>query len=706
MIWQRRVRLLLAVTAVACAVAVFLLRRERPDSGTPLPVESRDPAAVMELGSGRRSLFPGVGAEAGPRFTFESFSEYEGGRVRATGVHAVFDGDGLEVWADVLDIEGAPAGGMPSRATFTGNVRARDADGLELQTAEATYAHDEERVTMPGDVTFASGRLSGQSHGASFDRAQQIVHLLEAPELTIGVEGETTPTRATASTMTLARLERFARLDGEAVIRRPTETLEADTATIYLTDDEQQVRLVDLSGSARVVPVDEAATGPPAMTAEAISLTFQTPPALERATLTTRARLAMASGQVIDAAAIDAWTGPDGTTVTRLTARDEVVVTLPAADAGPARRITAGALTASGDETDGLTTARFDRDVVFSERTGTADESREGRAESLLLGLDGELSAIRQAEFRGDASFEAGDVTAESSLATYRMAEGKLELRPTSSTATPARVTTAALAVDARLIDLWIDDDRVEATGDVVTVSAPDADADVAPGFFSGGDETIGTSRQFFYDGGAGEARYVGVGETPARLTGPESRVEALEIVLNRTSGNLTATEGVRTTGVVDAPSTPEGESSGATTYEITADRLAYTGADHTAVYSGGTVRLTARDMSSEAEEVTLVLAPDSAIDHIVWEGAVHATLEGGYEAVGSRLEHEPADGRYLLRGRPARLKSRDEAGCTVAEGAYAVITPDGTPPIQWPGAENQPGRVQFQPVDCAVTLQ
>lgn len=705
MTWQRRLRLLLAVTAVACAVAVFMLRRERPEPGAPPSGTTRDPSAIMEMGAGIRRLFSGQGSQDDPRYTYESLNEYPGGRIRATGVHVVFENDGLEVWADLLEYQADPTG-RPGAATLTGNVRVRDAGGLELQSADATYDGVEDVLSMPGDVTFASGRMSGRSVGAVFNRTQQIARLLAEPEVLVDVEGETGTTVATAATMTLAQVEGFARLEGEAVIQRPAETLAADTATIYMTEGQQDVRLVDLSGNARVTPDPDAEGASPSMAGETISLAFhEGGTALERATLTNDAHLALATGQVIDALWIDLGTGADGRTITRLVARDRVVVDLPADEGAPARRITAGDLVASGDDVRGLTTARFDENVVFAERQPGEDQPREGRGASLLLGLDGELSSIRQAEFRGAASFVAGDVTGQAELAIYRLREGRLELRPTGSTDPPARVTNDALTVDARLIDLWVDDDRLEATGDVVTVSAPDEGRDGGSGFFDAGEQTIGTSRQFFYDGGAGEARWVGVGAAPARLTNGSHRVvEALEIVLGEESGDLMATEGVNTTGVLE---NADAEQATPTSYRIESDRLAYVGDRRTAEYSGAEVRLTADDMSSSAAHVTLELAEDrDALVRIVWDGDVHATLEGGYEAAGSRLEYLTEDARYILDGVPARLKAQDASGCTLAEGAHAVITPDGTPPIQWPGARNQPGRVQSRPVDCSVPLR
>ena len=203
---------------------------------------------------------------------------------------------------------------------------------------------------------------------------------------------------------------------------------------------------------------------------------------MQHATMTGQAVLTTtdASGaRSINASWIDLFTGKDGHTVTKLEARDNVLVEIPATKTTSARTITSATLTANGDEKRGLTSARFDGSPCFREggavapagsaraaqprdpgactskpaagakpagpRTGT---SRTGRATTLVLKLAGQLDAI-QALFQQKAVFGTAGCRPAPSHPTTAQRQVALKPKPREPRHL-SRVQTADLTVDAR----------------------------------------------------------------------------------------------------------------------------------------------------------------------------------------------------------------------------------------------------------------
>ena len=146
---------------------------------------------------------------------------------------------------------------------------------------------------------------------------------------------------ASSKSMTLQRDKKSLRMDQGAKIVDESETLSGDTAMLYFTEDEENIKYLELRGKASAVPMANTPDAAPEMHADSITLTFQPDGrTLQHATLTTQASLVLTEKtgrKSIEASWIDVYTAPDGRTLTRLDARDKVIVNLPASGETPAR---------------------------------------------------------------------------------------------------------------------------------------------------------------------------------------------------------------------------------------------------------------------------------------------------------------------------------------------------------------------------------
>src|SRR5690606_5864003 len=159
--------------------------------------------------------------------------------------------------------------------------------------------------------------------------------------------------------MTFNRATQALLLDGDARIEHERQTMSAERATLYMTEDREQFRVIELRTRARVVPKSGHEAEVPDMQARDIDLAFhEGTQALERGVLTGGSSLTIVEPggpRSIEAIDVSFSTAADGRTLTHLEAHDRVVVRTPAADAAPARTITSADLVASGQQGRGLT---------------------------------------------------------------------------------------------------------------------------------------------------------------------------------------------------------------------------------------------------------------------------------------------------------------------------------------------------------------
>jgi lipopolysaccharide export system protein LptA len=691
--WQDAARIGIAVVGLGVAVAIFLYTRSRP--APPVPPNSLaavDPNASLEGGAGRRDY---LRADRSPiSISYQGIQTYDDGRTRLLGPVEIrgFEESRYTVRADMVEtVTGTEAAERPSRYDLKGDVTVTTDDGLTLSSDTAYYDDAASRLTMEGRVVFRKGRISGESAGATYDREEDAVRLLDQAVAHIEADDQGRGRAdATAARMTLNRTQNTLQMEDRVRIVGDDQTLSAARATITFDEAGNALKYVALRESARAVPTSPSG-GQPSMEADNITMTFQADGVtLQHATLTGRARLGLGGGEAksIRASMIDLFTAADGRTLTGLQAHDSVVVDLPVTATTPHRTISAVTLTATGTEARGLTSARFEGSPEFKQWAAPAGgagapaaPSRTGTATSLVLTLGGQIDAIEQAEFLQNARFQDGDITGWADEARYHEAKGRLVLSPDPKAPKRlSRVTTPDITIDGATIDVSTESQDVNAQGSVTTQSKPGraATAD-ATSMFDATKAINGAASTLEYRKSTGQATYRGSAGKPASLWQDESRVVGDTVVFADATRNLTAT------GTVDSRwfLSPSGGATGGDlkSYRVRADSLVYDESRRTAVYSGSPVLLTTDEGDFESDRLTFALAAASrALESMQGDGHVWVGFSDGYEASGEGLVYRAAGQLYTLEGKPARVRSPRESGaadtstCTLTTSLFLEL--------------------------------
>ncbi|HYN08642.1 MAG TPA: LptA/OstA family protein [Vicinamibacterales bacterium] len=717
MTWQRRARIVVAIVGLGCAAAVYFLARPRQAPVVaPVPT-APDREAEYQSGAGKYFHHDKDGKRV-LELSYEKAFSYRDGRGLYEKVHAKFV-EGHQIFADRVETKSPPADGeMPRNLDFRGNVRVVDKGGATVTTDQASYDDGTGIVTMPGEVTFTRGRLSGKGLGANYHRDQDFLQLLDQASLKVAPDEKSTDTvEATAKTMSFTRAQKSLRMDQNVRVVRPSETLEGDAATFGLTDDEQAIRFLELRGNARVTP-GSVPNPPPRMNAHDITLGFQPDGrTLEHATLTGEASVGLAVEQgtrSIAASWIDMFLASDGRTLKGLQAKDRVVVELPATKEAPARVIKSATLDAKGDD-KGLRLAQFDRDVTFEEKPAAGSQNKTPKtatARTLVLHLGGQLEAIEQAEFRQNVVFVDGDVKGDGDLGTYdARGKGKLTLKQAGASARLPRVTDGSFVVDAQTIDVALDTHDLAAKGAVRTVANPSekkAQDKKTPGLFEEGEPVSGVAAELVYTSETGRAVYTG-GKEQAELWQKSGRISADWIAVDDSTRNLEAKGKVNQKFRAAARPSDGGAQKKPTDQNVTANSLLYEDAARKATYVGA-VTMKNEEGVTEGEKITLFLAKEErSIERLEVEGPgdkVFAEISGGYEVRGDRLDYDAATDVYHVVGKPVVVKSpaKDRSGCVISRGPEVKLNRKLNT-VEWP-----PGRTDAMGTDelvkCDVSIR
>ena len=690
--WQRVARIVVTIIGLGGAVAIYYSTRSRPKPpDPPRTVQKLDSDVIQKTASchhsvGRPGKSPVTIDCSGSTTLSNGFTRLE--KVVIAGLEDkrfVIRGDTFE-----YDL----SKGLPSRYVINGHVEITTDDGLQVTGEQATYDDTTGMLDLPGPITYKRGRLSGTSIGATYNRDQDSITLLDQASAQVAADGTGKGVAdASAAKMILVRGQHTVQLAGRAKVIGETQTLTGNNAVMTFTEDEQAVKYVELSENARVAPTVRGADQP-TMNADRITMSFLPDGiTLQHATLTGRANLAMAgaTARTIRASRIDLDLASDGKTLTKLTAKDQVVVTLAGTQTTAARTITAASLEATGEEKKGLTRAQFDGGPVFQQEPlagrgagAAATNKRKGSGNRLVLTLGGQLDAIQLAEFQEKAAFEDGDVRGEGDIALYDDAKQSMTFR--ANPREPRRqshVTTEDMTVDAWTIDVETASENLNAEGSVRTQTKA---GEASKGsMFSGKDLIIGTAATLKYVKKDARATYTGTSAAPARLRQGESVVTAEEIDYFDTTRSLNARRKVDSTWLLDPPVTAK-PGTPVQKHQVRADTLAYDEGKRTAVYKGSLVILTSPDATIEAETLTFVLAADSkALDFLRAERSVFAKLDGGYEADSDKLEYRGGQEEYKLFGKvgeEALLKSPGQgnepptspSSCTLNRGMEFTV--------------------------------
>ena len=747
--WRTGVRIGLAVIGLGVAATVWVKSRNGPPPQLP-PDSAPKLDPNVSLLSGQGEMLSYDGDKLSLKIPYKNSRTYEDGRVRLEG--AVIEGLGdraFKLRTTTLETKGpTTAGTRPTQFTLTGRFTFEGSDGVVVEADAGTYDDTTGALDIPGAVTFRRGRLSGASTGAKYDRSTDTVNLLAAATATVAADAQGKGAAQASSTrMSLVRGQHSLLMDENARIAGETQVMTAQKATVLFTDDESAMKFLELRGRAQVTPATHAAAGQPRMSATDLTMAFHPDGiTMQHATLTGQAVLTTsdATGQrSIHASWIDLFTGPDGQTVTKLDARDNVLVEIPATKTTLARTITSSTLTASGDDTRGLTAARFDGSPCFREggavlptgvaRAGqprdsgacsppatgqkssspqSAAASRTGSATTLVLKLAGQLDAIQEAEFQQKAKFADGRVSAEADIATYDDAKDVLFLKPNPrEPRSGSRVQTADLTVDAPQIDVFLESENLKARGGVKTrtVKAPESKKKPAGSLFEGDEPIYGTADSLDYVKETGKAVYLGSARNLAHLQQGKTDIAAARLEFTESTNYLVGHGQVDSRIFMTAPTSDPKVQTKPQVYQVKADTLTYDDARRVAVYEAPLVVLTTEDGTrTESRKLTFELARESrALDRMRAEGTndgVFATLPGGYEAKGDLLVYRADTDVYTITGKPATVKSPDKDNTCKQTVSTIVELNRKSGTVSLPG--NSPAPSSTAPISCAESIR
>ena len=719
--WQRVARMVLAAVGLGVAVLLYVNTRERPmPEAQPGGSLVADPQATVQAGKGAQIRY----RDGDKQFTVEytASSLYSDGRTVLEGARLTLE-DGTIASADRVESQGSVvAGAMPEEFRLKGNARFQTPDGAIVQAGEATITDASGQAVMPGPVTFTRGRMSGTGTGGTYERDTGVFKLLADAHVTGAADSSGHTLDARSSTLTFNRAGKALLFDGQATLTTDTDVMTADRATLYLTDDHEQFRVIELRGQARVMPKPGApSSGSPDMRAMDIDMAFhEGTQALQRAVLTRDATMVLVEGtgrRSISANTIVAETATDGKTLTLLDARERVEVRTPARDATPERVITAATLLATGDGKTGLTAAVFGGGVSFVEvipaARGRAAGQRTGTSQTLNMKLKGQLDAIDEAQFQQNATFKDGDVTGDADLGIYRAAKGQLTLQPMRNGKRAPHVTTGDVTVDAtELIDVDLNTKDVHARRDVKTVTAAKGGrgGGTEGALFNDREPMYGFGAEFWYASADGTARYQAPAVTPATVRQGENVVSGQAIELVNTTRDLTATGSV-TSVMLLAGGGGGGRGAAPVRYRITANELVYRDKARTASYAGlptAQVVMTGTDGVISAARMVLTLARENrTLDRLDAEGEVYLKLAQGQEAVADTLVYVAAGEQYTLRGQPVvfRAPAEKPGACSTWNGRVGYWKTGARAP-EFPLAENPGGVDQRDDASCAGALK
>ena len=417
---------------------------------------------------------------------------------------------------------------------------------------------------------------------------------------------------------------------------------------------------MELRGQSRMTGAKSGAGGLEALSGRDIDLSYlpdgQT---LEHVLVTGDAAIQLAgesghAGRRITATVVDLGLGPDGSSPTALTARQNVELTFPAEPGVPARTIFAQTLDGAGQAGRGLTQVRFSGSTRFRERGPEVD--RDARSATLQAELAPGLASIDEALFSGAVRFTDRQMIATAATARYAVTKGTLALSGSEPGMEAPRVVNEQIAVNATRIDVTLSGPHLTAAGAVKSELSPNKSHQTAnareskrPSMLKADQPVIVTSEQLSYDSTAATAAYVG----NAQLYQGETVIKGATILVDERTGDLTATGPVTTTTALEQEGKDQRRervrsvaSAADFAYEETLRRATYTGEAHMIGPQG--------DMT--ADKIELYLKP-SGDELERAEGYENVTLrDRNRKTTGGRLTYFSADERYVVTGAPVTI--------------------------------------------------
>ena len=709
-VWRRPLRFALLLFVVGLGLTVALGLRERGETVRAVVVERTDPDAVIQTRGSRivqaDSFGDNLRVVANRQLTYPdgAFKMIDGVEVI---VDAREDRDGFRLQGTEASVDADQ-----TAVDLSGAVRFVSDNGLEATTESASYSQDDGVVTMPHRSSFSRDDMAASSLTAEYDRATDRLQL--AGEAAVTLLAETSATRITSHSATIAQADGFMTFLGGVVIEADERRMTASETHVLLVDESSShVDAIELRGGARVA----GASGEPGelrdMDATTIRLGYRLDgETVDRATLDGDARLRLygtgeEEGTTIGSHVMEIVFSPQDDGVETLAARGQVRLDVPAAGTQPSQQVTAESLQALAGIDGTLERSLFEGAVEYLETHGTSTDAdtRIARAERLDATLADGLSSLEGATFYGDVSFSDGVMEGRGDQAHYAVQDDRVELVTIGPDGQTPRVVDRRGSVQAESIQLGFAGPTIDASGRVESVlsrtaeepGAADSDGVKRPALLDGAAAVLVTAETLTYDGAVQTATYSG----GAHLWQGETEFRGETIVLDEAAGNLAIEGAARTrflvTQINDDTELPE--------ESLTTGRglsMQYDDQQRRVTYTGD-ARLKGPRADLTADVIEVYLGRDSnALDRISASGDVTLDIPGRL-ASGETLVYYDADGRYEMGGEPVRIVEEGEDECRETTGRTLTffITADD---VSVDGQSE--ARTQTQADDCQKLMR
>lgn len=677
---------MLALVALGVVASVVYTMRPRELAAPPPKIDRLDPKATIETRGG--DVVQLKGERQNLRVEFAGQTTNTEGETQLHDVKIMVDNRGGRNY--VITGKRAFVGKQNSSYDVRGDVKMVTSDGLTMLSQQATYVDAEKMVRAPGQVTFASGRMTGSGIGFTYDEQRDTMWILEQADVKFAAEGDAGPIAVTAGRFGYARRDRYMRFENTMHMDREGQLIDANESTVRLFPDRDEADYVELRGNSRVT----GETGTlRSMSARDINLDYADDGrTLQNVALAGQTEIRLSTkdgsgGQRLDGEFMEIGLEPDGS-VRSLSTRDAVTVTLPASKTTGARTIKATALTAAGTA-QGMSEMKFIDGVEYREAATRTQAARVAKARTLEAQLDPASGLLQEARFSGNFEFTDGPLHAVGTSARYRILEGTLALAGKEIT---PEISDEALTLLADSITVTLDPRRMTASGNIRSTLLPpkkptgNTPATKRPGLLAEKDPVTIVSDALTYDEAERKAEYSGKtvlvqGETTinstASMTLDEAKGDLMAagaVITNLALTNKTADAGARPKPAESksAESTPAAAKPTETGKEKPAGTITkpkptiaraasfnYSDQTRMATYTTGAL-LDGEQGNLSAGKIELQLAKDAnTLERLEATLAVTAIVDRR-TVTGTRLTYSTSEEKYVVVGAPVKMVDAD----------------------------------------------
>src|SRR5262249_4625978 len=398
-------------------------------------------------------------------------------------------------------------------------------------------------------------------------------------------------------------------------------------------------------------------------------------------------------GKQITGKGIDVALGPDGATVTNLTASENVQVDLPADGDTPARRIRSAVLLATGapaapGQPGGIKSASFGGGIEFRESRPAKGKleaiDRTAKSDKLEIQTKPGFGDLERADFHTNVHFTDGpETTADAPTAVYDIAQDRLDLSPgQGDTGKGPHAFDGRISVEAKNIQMGLSSQKMKADTMVRSVMIQQqgkskGDTVKVPSMLKQDRPVNVTSNRLDYDSASSLATYDG--NSKLWQDGDDGgTILADKIVVDDNTGNLHATTNVVTTMVItkaEQPAKPKPAQKPEATITKATEML-YEDAKHRATYTGS-VHMNGPDGDLTADKLDLYFAEDGGqLERAEADGNVVSKQEAR-RAIGKHLSYEAKTDTSTMTGTPAMGYDDTPPNCKLTKAPAVTFKQD-----------------------------